>query len=200
MQILLMLDGLRGRLGGIIECLRTNPPQEGLKIIAKNVAMAGPFLSGQILLDATYAGDIVPYSGNDFLIVGPGAHWGLNLIFEKKLSKKEADEACRRLYGMQKEEFNRLAKNKGLDWQAVRWQKPDYPNAPYLCLVWAIACSSRCQYKATISSSVMIVFTSLSPYIPIKITHGRAFFDDIIKRRPTLRPSHRRNILTGWMI
>lgn len=133
-QILLMLDDLRGRLGEIIERLRANPPQEGLKIIAKNVAMAGPFLSGQILLDATYAGDIVPYSGNDFLIVGPGAHWGLNLIFEKKLSKKEADEACRRLYGMQKEEFNRLAKDKGLDWQAVRWQKPDYPNAPYLCL------------------------------------------------------------------
>ncbi len=133
-QILLMLDGLRGKLSAIIQQLQENPPQRGIKIITDYVALAGSFLAGQILLDATYAGDLVPYSGDDFLVVGPGAHWGLNLIFDKKLSKTEADAACRRLYTMQKEKFAALKELKGLDWNKVYWRNPDYPNTPYLCL------------------------------------------------------------------
>ena len=73
-QILLMLNDLRFKLKDIIKNLRESAPQEGLQIIAEAVPMAGPFLAGQILLDATYAKNIVPYTANDFLIVGPGAH------------------------------------------------------------------------------------------------------------------------------
>ena len=86
-----MLDDLRAKINAVIEELRQSSPQEGLAVIARNVPLAGAFLSGQILLDATYAGDIVDYTGDDFLVVGPGAHWGLNIIFGHKLSKKEAD-------------------------------------------------------------------------------------------------------------
>lgn len=132
-QILLMLDYLKKKMGQIIIELQQSTPQQGLKVIEKQVAMAGPFLSGQILLDATYADNIVPYSGNDFLIVGPGAHWGLNIIFGHKLTKKEADEKCRQLYAAQAEQFE-LLKQQGLDWEKVCWQNAKYPNWPYLCL------------------------------------------------------------------
>ena len=133
-QILLMLDNLRYHLEDIIFELQHQLPQEGLNVIMRHVPMAGPFLSGQILLDATYAGDIVHYTGNDFLVVGPGAHWGLNIIFEQKLSKKEAVEKCRFLYAIQAQAFAELKRKQGLDWNEVRWQNQDYPNAPYLCL------------------------------------------------------------------
>ena len=133
-QILLMLDELRGKIDEIIRQLRQSPPQQGVQIIANYVALAGSFLAGQILLDITYAGDLVSYTGDDFLVVGPGAHWGLNLIFDRRLGKKEADAACRSLYAMQKEEFLKLKEYKGLDWERVCWQNQDYSNTPYLCL------------------------------------------------------------------
>lgn len=133
-QILLMLDDLRNNLSKIIKELQSSSPDEGLKIIEKNVNMAGPFLSGQILLDATYAKDIVDYSSNDFLIVGPGAHWGLNIIFDKKLSKTVANEKCRYLYLIQQEAFNNLLKNKDKDWKKINWKNPFYCGGEYLSL------------------------------------------------------------------
>lgn len=133
-QILLMLEGLKHKLPTLIEELRNNKAQDGLKIISNSVKMAGPFLSGQILLDATYAQNIIPYSGNDFLIVGPGAHWGLNLIFETKLSKKEADAKCRFLHQIQADEFAKLKKATGKNWDDVRYKDETYANQPYLIL------------------------------------------------------------------
>lgn len=97
MQILLMLNELCKKLDGIIGQLRAVSPQKGLEVIEKAIPLAGPFLSGQILLDATYTGNIVAYNSNYFLAVGPGAHWGLNIIFEKELSKTQAHEKCRLL-------------------------------------------------------------------------------------------------------
>ncbi len=133
-QILQMLDNLRPQLTAIRQKLQTSSPQQGLKIIEENVPLAGPFLAGQILLDITYAGDIVNYSSNDFLIVGPGAHWGLNIIWERKLSKKEADEACRFLHHKQPQAFENLKKATGKDWRTICWNNPSYPNFPYLSL------------------------------------------------------------------
>ena len=133
-QILLMLNDLRFKLEDIIKNLRESAPQEGLKIIAEAVSSAGPFLAGQILLDATYAQNIVPYTANDFLIVGPGAHWGLNIICGRVLNKKEADAECRKLWQMQPQAFAELKKTIGKDWNEVRWQNESYCGGKYLCL------------------------------------------------------------------
>lgn len=133
-QILLMLNDLRFKLKDIIKTLRESAPQEGLKIIAEAVPMAGPFLAGQILLDATYAKNIVPYTANDFLIVGPGAHWGLNIICGCALNKKEADAECRKLWQMQPQAFAELKQTTGKDWNEVRWQSESYCGGKYLCL------------------------------------------------------------------
>ncbi len=133
-QILLMLNDLRFKLPGIIEELRHSSPQEGINIISRSVALAGPFLSGQILLDATYAHNIVSYTSNDFLIVGPGAHWGLNIIFGKKLNKKQADEKCRQLWQEQAQAFSELKKQTGKDWEKIRWKNPHYCGGNFLSL------------------------------------------------------------------
>lgn len=133
-QILLMLNDLRFKLKDIIKNLRESEPQEGIKIVADAVPMAGPFLAGQILLDATYAQNIVPYTANDFLIVGPGAHWGLNIICGRTLNKKEADAECRKLWQMQPQAFAELKKTTGKDWNEVRWQNESYCGGKYLCL------------------------------------------------------------------
>lgn len=133
-QILFMLDSLKLKLSSIIKALQKELPQEGLKIISNNIPMAGPFLSGQILLDVTYAGNIVDYTSNDFLVVGPGAHWGLNIIFDQNLNKKQADEKCRYLYSIQESEFAKLKLEKNLNWQDISWKNTAYPNFPYLSL------------------------------------------------------------------
>lgn len=131
-QILLMLNNLRPKLHEMIKELRSHTPQEGLYVIRDYVKMTGPFLAGQILLDTTYAGNIVNYNSNDFLVVGPGANWGLKIIFN--MNNALANEKCRLLHANQKEEFATLKENTGKDWFAVRWQNPNYPNAPYLSL------------------------------------------------------------------
>ena len=139
-QVLLMLERLIPKLPAILSELKNNDGQSGLEIIERHIAMAGPFLSGQILLDCTYSTDangcqdLVKYKSNDFLIVGPGAHWGLNILFGTKLSKKEVDEKCRFLHMAQKQCFKQLREQKNKDWNNVKWQNPNYCNGDYLSL------------------------------------------------------------------
>lgn len=133
-QILLMLEDLAPRLKDFIDELKNTLPQRGLSVIPKYVPMAGPFLSGQILLDVTYAKDLVSYTSNDFLIVGPGAKWGLDIITGRKLSAKEADKECRRLHAIQAEEFKKLKKRTGKDWDEIRWKNCDYAGGRFLAL------------------------------------------------------------------
>ena len=139
-QVLLMLDALIPKLPQILAELKNNDGAGGLDIIEKYVAMAGPFLSGQILLDCTYSknskgvSDIVPYTSNDFLIVGPGAHWGLEILFRTKLNKTQADEKCRFLYESQEEIFDLLKKQKGKDWFDIKWNNLNYCGGNYISL------------------------------------------------------------------
>ncbi|MBD5388682.1 hypothetical protein HDR63_00295 [bacterium] len=150
-QVLIMLERLIPELPRILNELRTANGMRGLQIIEQNVPFAGPFLAGQILLDCTYARDawgapdIVPYTANDFLIVGPGAHWGLEILFGTKLSPAAADARCRDLYAMQAAEFEHLRVTRGKDWDDVRWQNPDYPGGRYLCLHDIQNC--LCEYR-----------------------------------------------------
>lgn len=133
-QILLMLKDLAPKMKNFVQDLQNHEAQDGLEIVRQYVPLAGPFLSGQILLDATYAENIVSYTANDFLVVGPGAHWGLNIIFGKKLSKTEAEDKCRYLYQIQAEKFAQLKQKTNKNWFDICWQNKKYPNYPYLCL------------------------------------------------------------------
>lgn len=131
-QILLMLESICPKLENLINQLQSHRAQEGLKIISDFIPLAGPFLAGQILLDVTYAQNIVNYTSHDFLVVGPGAYWGLNIIFEDKLSKKQAFEKCKFLCEIQPQMFEKLKKKRGKNWFEIVWNNKEYPNYPYL--------------------------------------------------------------------
>lgn len=134
-QILCMLNDLRKELPKILAQLEEGT---GLELF-KNIPMVGSFLAGQMLLDCTYSKneyaeqDLTPLTANDFLIVGPGAKWGLNILWQKKLTEIEADAACRYLFDHQKEAFD-LLKDEGMDFDKVKWQESSYCGQPYLAL------------------------------------------------------------------
>ncbi len=150
-QVLFMLRDLIPDLPKILDRLGTSDGATGLKIIEQNIPFAGPFLAGQILLDCTYSrdakgvADIVPYTSNDFLVVGPGAHWGLEILFGSKLSPDAANARCRELHAAQEIEFERLRQLTGKDWDDVRWKNPDYPGGRYLSL--HDIQNSLCEYR-----------------------------------------------------
>lgn len=126
-QILMMLRDLAPKMDEFTKEIMLSTPDNAISIINKFVPLSGPFLAGQILLDATYTKDLVKFTDNDFLIVGPGAKWGLDIIFNENLSAKDAIEKCKYLHSVQ---------SKFLDdkWMQVRWQNPDYSNASYISL------------------------------------------------------------------
>ncbi len=126
-QILMMLRDLSKKMDEFTKELQSSSPDNAISIINKFVPLSGPFLAGQILLDATYTKDLVKFTDNDFLVVGPGAKWGLNIIFNQNLSDIDAIEKCKYLHSIQNEFL-------GDEWMKVRWQNPDYSNAPYLSL------------------------------------------------------------------
>ncbi len=139
-QVVKMLYFLKDKLSDFLHKIQEDKPQTVLKKVEDFIPMVGPFLSGQILLDMTYSinsfnnQDLVNFTDNDFLIVGPGAHWGVELLLEQKVSKKEADDFCRFLHKNQKKYFTELKEKHNKDWKTVSWKDKIYSNQPYLSL------------------------------------------------------------------
>ena len=104
-QILMMLRDLAPKMDEFTKEIMLSTPDNAISIINKFVPLSGPFLAGQILLDATYTKDLVKFTDNDFLIVGPGAKWGLDIIFNENLSAKDAIEKCKYLHSVQSKFF-----------------------------------------------------------------------------------------------
>ena len=154
-QVLMMLNSLIPLLPSILQNLKNNDGKKSLEILEKHISMAGPFLSGQILLDCTYSTnsrgekDIVLYTPNDFLVVGPGAKWGLEILFNKKLSKTQADKECRFLYKSQKEFFELLKNQKNKNWLDVKWNNKNYCGKDYISLhdIQGCLCEFRKYYR-----------------------------------------------------
>jgi hypothetical protein len=65
-----------------------NAAEDQLEMI-RGFPMIGPFLSGQILVDLGYAG-VTRFSNNDWLVIGPGAWVGLQILFpnENKMEQR----------------------------------------------------------------------------------------------------------------
>ena len=93
-------------------------PREALEVLQK-ISMIGPFLACEVWTDLSYFKFFKQgWNDNDFVNIGPGAKWGLEIIFEKKLSKKEQEEKLLLLYRLQKEYLNN-----------IKWKKISYKNA-----------------------------------------------------------------------
>lgn len=69
----------------------------------------GPFLAYEIVCDLMYL-NFLPYSENDFVNVGPGAEWGLKIMFEGK-DKYRGLSSAELVKHLQKVQYQYLEKN-----------------------------------------------------------------------------------------
>ncbi len=110
-------------------------PEESLSIIQK-IPMVGPFLACEIWTDLSYLKFFKQkWNDNDFVNIGPGAKWGLEIISAKKLNKKEQQEKLNHLYKVQKEFLDNI--NEDLDeprsWKEIAYKKA-FSNYPFLSI------------------------------------------------------------------
>lgn len=101
-------------------------PEESFKVLL-DIPLVGPFLACEIWTDLTYFNFFQQkWDDNDFVNIGPGAKWGLEIIYGEKLTKKELREKLEHLYEIQKNHLGDF------------WKKVAYKNAfshyPYLSI------------------------------------------------------------------
>lgn len=132
-QVLFVLDGLAKELNKaeFLQKLKSAQTAQG-SFNALNIPLTGNFLRYEIWQDISYT-DIIPFTDNDFLIVGPGALWGIELLEGRSVPIQEALDYCYMLRNSQKEKFAELKKHTGKDWLKISYDKA-YSNVPYLSL------------------------------------------------------------------
>jgi hypothetical protein len=107
-------------------------PKESMQVI-KKIPKVGDFLAYEIWTDLTYFNFFnQKWTDNDVVNIGPGAKWGLELIYEKKLSNKEQLEKINHLHKVQKQFLEKIKKNK-LSWKDINYNDC-FTNVPYLSL------------------------------------------------------------------
>ena len=113
-------------------------PKESLEILMQ-IPMIGPFLACEIWTDLTYFGFFKKaWTDNDFVNIGPGAKWGLEIIFEKRMSKKEQEEKLSLLYNLQYKYLNNDL------WKNLAY-KNAFSNYPFLSITNIE--SSLCEFR-----------------------------------------------------
>ncbi len=111
----------------IKEIDKSETPEESFKVLQK-IENVGPFLAYEIWTDLTYFNFFRQgWTDNDFVNIGPGAEWGLDIIYNKKLNKKEQLEKIYSLHEKQKEFLNNKL------WKKI-YYKGAFSNRPFLSL------------------------------------------------------------------
>jgi len=100
-------------------------PQESFDVLLQ-VPLLGPFLSCEIWTDLTYFHFFKQsWDDNDFVNIGPGAKWGLEIMYGK-MPKKKYGEKLYHLYSQQKKFLPQIHKKMG---EKLSWKKIAYKNA-----------------------------------------------------------------------
>jgi len=114
---------------------QSKTPQESFKILIE-ISMTGPFLACEFWTDLSYLNFFKQgWNDNDFVNIGPGAKWGLEILFGKKLLKKELINKLSHLHKIQKEFLPQVNKNlqEDLEWEDIAY-KQAFSNYPYLSI------------------------------------------------------------------
>ena len=140
-QVLLAMDWLAKKINAVVGDFERGNPRQQLEYL-REIPMVGPFLAGQIMLDLGYAG-ITKWKNNDWVVVGPGALAGLEIIFQRDSLKTPEQEALvRKLAFQQPEWFNEILTLTGKDWRTIAFKDHNYP---YLSLMDIQ--NSLCEYR-----------------------------------------------------
>lgn len=86
----------------------------------------GYFIAFQLLLDLEYTGEL-KHNGDDWVIMGPGAIFGVNWLIKSTTFKEKLDFTYM-LRDDQDKNFKKLLEDKGKDWFAIRSKSNFYEN------------------------------------------------------------------------
>ena len=107
-------------------------PEKSLEVI-KQIPSIGNFLAYEIWIDLTYFNFFKQcWNDNDFVNIGPGAKWGLELIYNKKLKNKEQLEKIYHLYTIQNQYLDKIKKDNR-SWKQIAYKKC-FSSYPYLSI------------------------------------------------------------------
>lgn len=125
-SILNNLMTLDKKLSGMIEKIDAcETPETSFEILLE-IPLAGPFLTCEIWTDLTYFGFFRQnWDDNDFVSIGPGAKWGLEILY----GKMQRDQYFKQLYYLYKRQHSVLPRvHKDLK-QKLSWKKIVYTEA-----------------------------------------------------------------------
>ena len=108
--------------------------EESLTILTQ-IPLVGPFLACEIWTDLSYFHWFKQgWNDNDFVNIGPGAKWGLEILYGP-LSKKKLQEELDNLHTIQRELLPTLHERLGesLSWQEIAY-KDAYSHVPFLSI------------------------------------------------------------------
>lgn len=130
-NILQVLRKLSSHLDQIVNKMRNaKTPQESFEELVK-IPMVGPFLACEIWTDLTYFSFFPQgWTDNDFVNIGPGAEWGLRLLYGK-LSPQELKKKLHYLHQCQQEILPQIV--TPLSWVEIAY-KDAQSNIPFLSL------------------------------------------------------------------
>ncbi|MEK6945420.1 MAG: nucleotide kinase domain-containing protein [Nanoarchaeota archaeon] len=115
--------------------------------VLQKIPLVGPFLANEIITDLTYFDFFrQKWTDNDIFYIGPGAKWGLEIIYSKKLGEKEQEEKLIYLYNIQDkmlENINNKVKEP-LTWKEIAY-KNAFSHYPFLSLTNIE--SSLCEFR-----------------------------------------------------
>ena len=120
-QVLLKLKHLRNLIlyeNFIGRFLAGKSPMEQISVL-QEIKTVGDFLAGQIYLDITYT-KAIPFSGDDFIIIGPGCAEGIQLLYPE-LPKKKYSEFMHHLRNHENYYFNELKLKTNKDWHQIKY-------------------------------------------------------------------------------
>ncbi|MBS3168009.1 hypothetical protein J4216_02715 [Candidatus Woesearchaeota archaeon] len=104
--------------------------EESFSYIIK-IPMVGPFLACEIWTDLTYFNWFkLGWNDNDFVNIGPGAKWGLEILYGK-ISKKELRIKLYQLRDMQRKIFSKFEDE--IPWEKIAFKEAS-SNYPYLSI------------------------------------------------------------------
>lgn len=110
-------------------------PRDSLNII-QTIPMVGPFLACEIWTDLSYFHFFKQnWTDNDFVNIGPGAKWGLEILAQKKLSNNEQEEYLHHLHKVQETILPTINQDLHLplEWKTIAFKEAS-SNVPFLSL------------------------------------------------------------------
>ena len=125
----------------ILKIDKSKTPEKSFEVLLQ-IPLVGPFLACEIWTDLTYFNFFKQkWSDNDFVNIGPGATWGLEIIYGK-LNKIDQKKKLRHLYNSQKDFL------KPLGWEKISYKKA-FSNYPYLSItnIEGALCEFRKYYR-----------------------------------------------------